>query len=266
MVSRPSAVDNESVVTPAVPDPRLTETRRDNSGLPRRRLAIAGRPGRSLSPGCPDGLTHGAGHPERTRAAASVTPISVAFEDREMLLRPALPHDADLMSGESGRLSAETFYRRFMTHAPPTPAMVAYLFELDYIDHFAWVMVDPVTGKAAADGRFVRDPVDSSCAEVAFTVADAYQGLGLGRLLMDAVIVAADVAGVLRLTARLFVCNAAMRSLLERFAVRWSRDEPGVMSGSFDLPGHALLLAEPALLWQIRIAAAQTVHMSTVSR
>ena len=182
-----------------------------------------------------------------------------------MLLRPALPHDAELMSRNSDQLSVETFYRRFLSHSSPSPVMAKYLFELDYADHFAWVLVDPATGTAVADGRFVRNPNDSFCAEIAFTVADAYQGRGIGRLLVDAVIVAADVAGVLHLTARMFACNAPMRALLDRFPVTWSRDEPGEMSGSFDMPGHALLRAEPPLVWQMRIAAAQTIHTPMAS-
>ena len=32
-----------------------------------------------------------------------------------------------------------------------------YLFEVDYVDHFVWVMTDGVDGPVVADGRFVRD-------------------------------------------------------------------------------------------------------------
>ena len=53
---------------------------------------------------------------------------------------------------------------------------MAYLFEVDYADHFVWVMTDGVDGPVVADARFVREENDPATAEVAFTVGDIYQG------------------------------------------------------------------------------------------
>ena len=70
-----------------------------------------------------------------------------------------------------------------------------YLFEVDYVHHFVWVLTDGVDGPVVADARFVVDEQDSSLAEVAFIVGDHYQGRGIGNLLMDALVVAAHVSG-----------------------------------------------------------------------
>ncbi len=35
-----------------------------------------------------------------------------------------------------------------------------YLFEVDYVDHFVWVLTDGVDGPVVADARFVRDEAD----------------------------------------------------------------------------------------------------------
>jgi GNAT superfamily N-acetyltransferase len=43
------------------------------------------------------------------------------------------------------------------------------------------------------DARFVRDESDPKIAEIAFTVADAYQGRGIGSLLISALSIAARV-------------------------------------------------------------------------
>lgn len=174
-----------------------------------------------------------------------------------MLLRPACPTDLDLMSRELGNFSDETLYRRFMSGRLPTRAVLRQLFDLDYRDHFAWVLVDPAGAAVVADGRFVRDPADPGSAEIAFTVADAHQGRGIGSLLMDAVVVAAEEAGVRRLTARLFSGNLAMRALLARFPVDWCREEPGVLSAIVTLDGGVSLRSDPAVLAQVRRTAAR---------
>ena len=102
---------------------------------------------------------------------------------------------------------SETFYRRFQTTRTPTASLMAYLFEVDYVDHFVWVMTEGVDGPVVADARFVRDVADPTVAEVAFIVGDDYQGRGVGTFLMDALAVAARGDGVKRFTARVLAEN-----------------------------------------------------------
>ena len=65
---------------------------------------------------------------------------------------------------------------------------MTYLFEVDYVDHFVWVMTEGEDGSVVADARFVRDEADATVAEVAFIVGDDYQGRGVGTFLMDGVV------------------------------------------------------------------------------
>ena len=55
------------------------------------------------------------------------------------------------------QFSSETFYRRFQTTRTPTPSLMAYLFEVDYVDHFVWVLTDGADAPVVADARYVRD-------------------------------------------------------------------------------------------------------------
>lgn len=135
-----------------------------------------------------------------------------------------------------------------------------YLFEVDYVHHFVWVLTDGVDGPVVADARFVRDENDPSVADVAFTVGDEYQGRGIGNVLMDALIVAARVDGVRRFSARVLSDNVPMRAILDRFGAEWAREEPGVVGTVFDVPDRDALRIEPAVAEQIRDLARQVVR------
>lgn len=131
----------------------------------------------------------------RQRLAAFITPISVQMRDgSQLMLRPVLPGDSERTVHGHIHFSSETIYRRFMSARVPNLAMMHYLAEVDYVDHFVWVMVDG--SDPVADARFVRDEKDPTVAEIAFTVADAYQGRGIGTFLIGALAVAARVDGV----------------------------------------------------------------------
>jgi CRP-like cAMP-binding protein len=197
----------------------------------------------------------------RQRLAAFITPIPVLLKDgTELLLRPVLPGDSERSNNPTVEFSSETLYRRFMSTRAPSPSLMNYLFQVDYIDHFVFVLLDGADGPVVADVRFVRDVEDPSVAEIAFIVADDYQGRGIGNFLMDAVTVAARVGGVQRFTARLLAENHAMRGILERFGAQWERDEPGVVTTIFEVPGVEDLRVSPAVAEEIRAMTREVVR------
>lgn len=199
----------------------------------------------------------------RQRLAAFITPIPVQFKGgATLLLRPVLPGDSERSNSPAVEFSSETLYRRFMSPRAPSPSLMNYLFQVDYVDHFVWVLVDGPDGPVVADVRFVRDAEDPAVAEIAFIVADDYQGRGIGSFLMDAVTIAARVGGVQRFTARMLAGNHAMRSILERFGAPWRRDEPGVVTTQFDVPAVESLRIDPALADRIRAMTREVVRAS----
>lgn len=197
----------------------------------------------------------------RQRMAAFVVPIPVVFADgTELMLRPVLPGDTERTNHPGVEFSTETLYRRFMSTRAPSPALMNYLFQVDYVDHFVWVLVDSADGPVIADVRFVRDAADAAVAEIAFIVADGYQGRGIGGLLMDALIITAQVGGIRRFTARLLADNMAMRAILDRYGVEWQRDEPGVVTTEFDVPGPDALRVEAGTAEAIRAVTRQVLR------
>jgi CRP-like cAMP-binding protein len=172
----------------------------------------------------------------RQRLAAFVTPIPVRVRDgTELLLRPVLPGDRERTMEGHVQFSNETLYRRFMSPRIPSPALMDYLAEVDYVDHFVWVMTDK-DGYPVADARFVRDDDDRTVAEIAFTVADAYQGRGIGSFLIGALSVAARVDGIERFSARVLSDNLPMRTIMDHYGAVWERDDVAIVTTVIDVP------------------------------
>ena len=197
----------------------------------------------------------------RQRLAAFLTPVLVGLRDgTEVLLRPILPGDGVRVIKGRVWFSPETLYRRFLSVRTPTEALLAYLSEVDYVDHFVWVVTHAAKGSVLADARFVRDADDPTMAEIAFTVGDAYQNRGIGKLLFGALAVAARVDGVERFHASVLAENWPARSLLDRVDAPWVRDEPGVLTTTFDVPDPRQILGDLPQLPVIEDVAHQVIH------
>ncbi len=195
----------------------------------------------------------------RQRLAAFITPIAVTMRDgSELYLRPVLPGDSERTTHSSVEFSEETLYRRFQT-THTSKSLMTYLFEVDYKDHFVWVMTDGEAGPVVADARFVRDETDPTLAEVAFIVGDDYQGRGVGSFLMAALSVAARGDGIRRFSARVLSDNVAMRKILDRFGANWRREDLGVVTTVIDVPALRDLPISRELYREIHGVARQVI-------
>jgi nucleotide-binding universal stress UspA family protein/GNAT superfamily N-acetyltransferase len=117
-------------------------------------------------------------------------------------LRPISGDDKPLLAGALDRMSEGSRYRRFF-HSLDTlsPAMLAYLTEVDHIDHEAIIAIEPSAGDALGVARYVRAREEPEAAEVAFAVVDDWQGRGLGRALLTDLTRRARQEGVRRFVA-----------------------------------------------------------------
>jgi CRP-like cAMP-binding protein len=196
----------------------------------------------------------------RQRLAAFITPIPIHMRDDSWLyLRPVMPGDSERATDGTIEFSSETLYRRFQTARTPSKSLMTYLFEVDYKDHFVWVMTEGQEGPVVADARFVRDETDGTVAEVAFIVGDDYQGRGVGSLLMAALAIAARGDGVRRFTARVLSDNVAMRKILDRFGAQWQREDLGVVTTTINVPSLRDMSISRDLYREIHAVARQVI-------
>jgi|GEM_PF-922612 len=190
-----------------------------------------------------DGLTYVPGW-----SAKAVLPDGTGF-----ILRPLLEEDRDQLEEGFERLSHESRYQRFMTSMETLPEhYLSYLTNIDYRDHFAVAAAieDPVRFELQGLGiaRFIvlEDRPDE--AELAITVADEAQGRGLGVILMDVLLRAAEERGLRALRAEVLPQNQGMQGLAKRFGgekvasgdglVTWRIPVPD--AGDFETPSYIL--------------------------
>lgn len=125
----------------------------------------------------------------RKKASASHQQDIVLRNCSTLRLRPIQPDDDKKLLDLYERLSARSLYNRFFTVPKPDPTYAAYLANVDGTNHVA--LVGEIDKKIVAVGRFIRQDESPDIAEVSFTVADAWQGQGLGSLMLERL---ADVA------------------------------------------------------------------------
>ena len=123
-------------------------------------------------------------------------------------VRPIRPDDAPQLLLFHRQLSPSSVYRRhFFTHPELSPSEVAHFTQVDYLDRLALIAED--AGHMVAVGRYERSPGTTE-AEVAFVVADAYQHLGIGTMLLDHLAYAARPNGISTFVATTLADNRNM--------------------------------------------------------
>ncbi len=129
-------------------------------------------------------------------------------------LRPLEPSDAELLTSGFETLSEATRYERFFTAVPTLPKhWVNDLLDIDHRDREALGATIPGTTRGIGVARYVRLDDDPDEADFAVTITDAWQGRGLGRVLMEELVAAARANGLRRLSADILAENEPMIGL-----------------------------------------------------
>jgi CRP-like cAMP-binding protein len=167
------------------------------------------------------------------RLVTSVRPVEATLRDgTPVQVRPILPADRPRLEDALNRhFSMESHRKRFFSPGKLSPTLISYLVDVDYVDHFAWVVLTEEDGalRGVASTRYIRLHDDPEAAEIAFGVTDDYQGRGLGHFLLGALGVAAPNSGIRRFEASVLAENAPMRAVLDSVGARWRFEEPGVV-------------------------------------
>ena len=169
-----------------------------------------------------------------------------------MNIRPIQPGDREALHAGFERLSPESRYRRFFTAKPTLGSReLTYLTEVDHHDHEALIAFDEETGRLAAVARYVRTAPHE--AEPAVTVADDFQGQGIGSRMMAALAERAREEGIDTFRANVLPHNQPAINVLERLGDSARRQMGSELEVVIDLtPGP---VAESSLRSLLRAAA-----------
>lgn len=142
-------------------------------------------------------------------------------------IRPMRPEDSALEQRFFDGLSERSRYLRFQHHLPElSPRMIERFTQLDYDRELALVALDPSGREFIAVGRYV--PLgDGMNAEFALAVADAWQGRGLGSILLERLARCAREAGYDALIGMVLNANRGMLDVAKRLGF-----EPGEVCGA----------------------------------
>jgi RimJ/RimL family protein N-acetyltransferase len=136
-----------------------------------------------------------------------------------VVIRPIRPDDKGMLSDGLRRLSPQSAQRRFLTPKRSfSRAELRYLTEVDGRNHVALVAEYPCypSRRLIAVGRFVIDQANPAAAEIAVTVADDWQGRGLGSVLGKHLAHLARNRDVKRFTATMASENTPAHKLMAK--------------------------------------------------
>jgi len=154
-------------------------------------------------------------------------------------LRPIEPSDADALVKFHAGLSARTRYLRYFSAYPRIPDRDLRRFTT--VDHHDRVALVAWLGEEIiAVGRYERAPGTDE-AEVAFVVADAHQGRGIGSVLLEHLAAAARESGIARFGALVLAENDAMIRVFREAGYQTTRHiDHGEITLEFDIDETAL--------------------------
>ncbi len=149
-------------------------------------------------------------------------------------IRPIRPEDATQEQTFVKNMSAESKYFRFMQSLEQlTPLMLARFTQIDYDREMALIAVvkeGKEDSRIIGVVRYVSNPDHHSC-EFALAVSDDYQRKGIGRHLMQRLMVVAHDRGIEVMEGEVLSANSKMLKLMERIGFRLvhNSEEPDVV-------------------------------------
>jgi RimJ/RimL family protein N-acetyltransferase len=139
-------------------------------------------------------------------------------DGRTVEIRALRPDDEGDMLAAVGRTGTQSLQRRFfVVKRGFSDKEIAFFMNIDFTSHVALVALADEDGCKViiGGGRYII--TEPNKAEIAFVVIDAYQGQGIGTLLMRHLAVIARAAGLKELIAEVLPENAAMRKVFSKF-------------------------------------------------
>src|SRR2546427_9984373 len=125
-------------------------------------------------------------------------------------VRAIRPDDEPRLMALCRRLSPRTVYERFFSFRPLLPQQAHAFANVDYRQRMAIVAEVDDRREPELVGVARYGPSDEGTADIGLVVADAWQGLGLGSLLLQAILRAGEQGGIHEFSGDVLTGNRRM--------------------------------------------------------
>ncbi len=152
--------------------------------------------------------------------------VAVLRDGQRITIRPVLPQDDAVTQAFFRSLSARSRHNRFMRTFQDLPEdLLTQFTHVDYNAHLALIAEIFMDGReiAVGEARYVLS-ADGKNAEFAVSIADDWQGRGLGTLLLCRLIKTARKSGAGKITAETLASNTAMLRLAHKAGFSFEPD------------------------------------------
>jgi RimJ/RimL family protein N-acetyltransferase len=152
---------------------------------------------------------------------ADYSAIERLRDGRAVEIRALRRDDKDGMLAAISRTGMESMQRRFFAVKRGfSEEEIAFFMNIDFTTHVALAaLIEEDARKVIiGGGRYIV--VEPGQAEIAFVVIDAYQGQGVGTMLMRHLATIARAAGLRSLIAEVLPENTAMRKVFSKFGFK----------------------------------------------
>lgn len=141
-------------------------------------------------------------------------------------IRPIRPEDREIEQAFVQGLSPKSRYFRFLdTLSQLSPQMLQHFTDIDYDRHMALIALTETPAAPVEEigvTRYIVIPAEDSC-EFAIVVADAWQGRGLGKALLTALIEVARGHGLRSMYGDVLGSNTGMLRFVTHLGFRIER-------------------------------------------
>src|SRR4051794_21670227 len=181
-----------------------------------------------------------------TRCAMGLNEIVEPPDGSRVTVRQVQPDDRERFVRGFERFGPESRYRRFLGFKKRlSEDELRFFTEVDHHDHEALGALDAVTGDGVGVARYLRDPGEES-AEASVAVIDAWQGRGVGRVLLERLAQRARDEGVSCFLAVMLPENRAMLRRFEALGPTTVHHREGLLELEVDLLRRAAPTGGPA--------------------
>ena len=136
-------------------------------------------------------------------------------------VRPLEPADRAVVAVAASCLSRRTLYLRFASAKPGLSKRdLDALMDIDHHGREALLAVDPLTRDGVAIARYAELPGEPGAVDIALTIADAWQGRGLGTALLSRLLARAREEGHVLARASVLSENLPSLTMLRRAGFR----------------------------------------------